>query len=104
MFKHIESWCNYQIKIKRNDGHTLSGDIKIGVTEDAACYVADEATLITDKNGKEYVSRTQLYLGNKPVVNADDQIIYDAITYEIRKLNLYRDGSTNELNAQVIYL
>jgi hypothetical protein len=104
MFKSIESWCNYPIKIKRNTGHTISGDISTGEEVSANCYAVDEAILITDKNGKEYVSRAQLYLGNAVLVDEADQVIYDNTKYEIRKLSVYRDGDTNTVNAQVIYL
>lgn len=104
MFRSVESWCNYPIELKRNAGNTLSGDKKTGVVDGANCYITEEVTPITDKNGKEYISRTQLYLGNTVLVNVEDQVIYDGITYEIRKLNVYRDGDTNAVNAQVIYL
>lgn len=104
MLNSIESWCNCQSTIIRNSGFELSGDKKPAENIVFNCYVAEEITPITDKNGKEYISRTQLYLSATPKVLSSDTVLYEGIAYEIRKANAFRDGNTGEVSIQVIYL
>lgn len=104
MFKSISKWCNYPIRLQRSSGRAASGDRLPPTYIDTSCYIAEETTVITDKLGKEYVSKTQLYTKPSPEAFDSDFVEYDGKSYEIRKLSKFREGSTQALDVQVIYL
>jgi len=105
MFSSLVHWCNMPFTIERGSGMSAAGDKLNSESIMSEAYIVDNITLITDKTGKEYVSKTQLYLPpEKATVTEDDKIKHKGVTYEIRRLLEFNNWRTGAVDLQVIYL
>ena len=104
MNNSVRPWCNIPIVLHKFAGFKMSGDKNQDVEKTIYCYITEEVTPIVDKNGKEYVSTTQMYTSEDTIVADMDKIVYNNKSFEIRKLSVYRDGKTGNVDLQVIYL
>lgn len=105
MFSSLVAWCNMPFTIERGSGMSASGDKVSNESIESEAYIVGNTVLITDKEGKEYVSKTQLYLPpEKAVVTENDKITYKGSTYEIRRLLEINNWRTGAVDLQVIYL
>lgn len=106
MFESLKSWCVFPVYVHRYSGFSASGDALHATTVEYKCYHVDSMLAITDKNGKEYISNTQVYLPSGNDVSIEDFISFPDLSTprEIRKLGDFLDGNTRSISIRVIYL
>lgn len=105
MYSSLLEWCVFPFTLLTKTGQALNGDATYAPPKFYNCYRVDTTEIITDKYGKEYASKSQLYIPSTITVNDIDMIILDGTKkQEIHKLAVFYDGTTKEKSAQVIYL
>jgi hypothetical protein len=102
MFASLKAWINvpYQIKpfIKRNG----AGTKQYGELIDSKCYPVGDVKLVTDSEGAEVTSMTQLYVpGTEPIKVTDAVILNDEEHSIIRITSFFRNGTED---IKVVYL
>ena len=102
MFDSIKPWINvpYQIKpfIKRNG----AGTKQYGDTIDSKCYPVGEVTLVTNSEGAEVTSTTQLYVFGTESVKITDNVVFGGEERPILRItSYYRNGV---VDIKVVYL
>ena len=106
MYESLLEWCKFPIDVHHRNGTEISGDPKYDSAKSYNGYRVDEMQTITDKTGKEYVSRMKVYFPPSVDVSEDDRISFKEAPEkrEIRKLGGFSDGNTGTLSIIVVYL
>lgn len=102
MFASIKPWINvsYTIKpfIKRDGAGTkvFGDDIK------SLCYPVCDVKLVTNTDGSEVTSTTQLYVPGTEVIKPTDEVVFNGETRPIQRItDYYRNGV---VDIRVVYL
>ena len=106
MFASLKPWCRFPVLIHKYDGMTGSGDAKFKAPVEYSGYPVELTELITDKNGKQYMSRLRVYFPETVPIAVEDMIAFpdDALKREVRKLGGFSDGNTGKRDIWVVYL
>lgn len=106
MFESLRSWCRFPVNIYKYKGKTGSGDNKYDTPAEYKGYPVEMTELISDKNGKEYMSRLRIYFPENVPISVEDMISFpnDTVKREIRKLGGFSDGNTGKRDIWVVYL
>ena len=106
MYNSLLEWCRFPVEVHHRSGFDVSGEAKYDKMVIYKGYRVDEMQVITDKTGKEYVSRMKIYFPPSVDVSEDDKISFKEAPEkrEIRKLGGFSDGNTGQLSIIVVYL
>lgn len=106
MYSSIQEWCTFPIYLHKYTAISVSGDSSYDAATEQMCYRVDEVKKIIDKEGKEYISMTHVYMPPTVAVSAHDKLAFpdDLEPREIRLLNSFGDGNTGSLDIYVAYL
>lgn len=102
MYASIKPWINvpYQFKpfVKRNGAGTKLYGNPVG----SLCYPVGDYKLITDGNGAEVASTTQLYVEGTESISVLDAVVFGGEEWPILRItDYYRDGVRD---IRVVYL
>ena len=102
MFGSIKEWINvpYQIKpfIKRNG----AGTKQYGDTIDSKCYPVGDTTLVTNNDGAEVTSTTQLYVPGTEPIKVTDNVVFGGEERPILRITAYYRNGIEDI--KVVYL
>lgn len=106
MFQSLLEWCKFPVFVHSYSGMSGTGDYNYADPVKHMCYREDASIAITDKLGKEYISRARVYFKPDAIVKEEDTLSFpdDPIPREIRKLGGYYDGNTGKLDIRIAYL
>lgn len=102
MYASLIPWLSvkYQIKpfIRRNG----AGEKTYGDLVESLCYPVGDVKLITNADGAEVTSTTQLYLPGTEPIKVTDNVIFNGEERPIQRIaEFYRDGV---VDVKVVYL
>lgn len=102
MFDSLKKWINvpYQFKpfIKRNG----AGTKQYGETISSKCYPVGDVTLVTNTDGAEVTSTTQLYVLGTESIKVTDTVIFKDEERPIQRITSYFRNGTEDI--KVVYL
>jgi len=104
MYNCLKDWAYNPVEIHKYGSTLPNGDSGPETVIDATCYVVTEVQNIVDKNGNDYVSRTQLYFSEEILLVESDRILFEDRLCVVRKISKFYDGSSKSLSIQVVYL
>lgn len=102
MYDSLKAWINipYQIKpfIKRNG----AGTKQYGDTIESKCYPVGDLKVVTNTEGVEITSTTQLYVPGTEPIKATDTVVFEGEERPIARItSYYRNGA---VDLKVVYL
>lgn len=105
MYESLKEWCRFPVTINRTSGKNAAGD-STSTAVSVNAYRMDVMQTITDKNGKEYASSSQVFFKEDTAIDEADTLSFSDISgkFEIRKLSSYFDGVTGGVSLYVAYL
>lgn len=102
MYDSIKPWINvpYQFKpfIKRNG----AGTKLYGETVNSKCYPVCDVKLVTDNNGAEVVSTSQLYVPGTESIKVTDTVVFGNEERPIHRIASYFRNGIEDI--KVVYL
>jgi len=102
MYNSLKKWINVDLQIKPFLEVDGAGVAVYGESVYTKCYPEEKIVTITDKNGVEVVSNTQLYLSGTTEINELDKVVLNGKDTQIKSISLfYRNGL---VDLKVIYL
>lgn len=105
MYETLQEWCVFPFTLLHKTGQALNGDVTYAPPVSYNGFRVDTVEKITDKYGKEYASKSQLYIpGDLPVCDVDMLIVDGTKKQEIHKIGVFYDGNEQSKSIQVIYL
>lgn len=102
MYASLKPWINVPYTIlpfvKRNG----AGTKQYGEPVDSKCYPVGDVKLVTNDEGAEVTSTTQLYVPGTEAIKVTDAVIFEGSERSIVRINtFYRDGVPD---IKVVYL
>lgn len=102
MYNSIKPWINVPFQIKPFISRSGSGAKQFGDTLDVLCYPESDVKIVTDENGAEVVSTTQLYVDGSVPIKVTDDVVFENETRPVHRVNsFYRNGT---VDLKVVYL
>lgn len=102
MYNSLKPWINVPYIIKPFLKYNGAGTKQFGDDVPSKCYPVGDVKLVTNTEGAEVTSTTQLYVdGNEPVKITDNVVFADEERPILRVAEYYRDGN---VDIKVVYL
>lgn len=102
MFESLKEWMNVQFQYKPFIKHNGAGTAQYDDAVNSLCYPVGDLKVITDVEGVEVTSTTQLYVDGSVQINVFDQVIFNNMVRKIIRVNdFYRNGV---VDIRVVYL
>jgi len=105
LFDSLREWLTCPFQVKHFDGYTPSADRKYTEPEDMIGYFVGNVEVVTDVNGDDVVSSTQLYYDPADyTIGSLDKVLVDGEEKDIVQITNYMDGNYGESSIKVVYL
>ena len=102
MYDSIKPWINVPFTIKPFLKYSGSGAKQFDVNVEAMCYPVGDNKLVTNENGSEVTSTTQLYVDGNIAIKITDNVVFAGEERPIlRVAAYYRNGIPD---IKVVYL
>ena len=102
MFKSLKDWMNFPFQYKPFIRYNGAGTAQYGDVVNVRCYPVGDLRVVTDVDGAEVTSTTQLYVDGSVQINVLDQVIFNTAARKIIRVNdFYRNGV---VDIRVVYL
>lgn len=105
MYSSLGSWCVRTFTVHRYAGRLANGDISYVPEELSNSYYVDNIQQITDSNGQQVISNTQVYMPAEEPITVLDLISFDkGPSYKIHRLSIFTDVEEPSNSLKVVYL
>jgi hypothetical protein len=102
MYNSLKSWINLPVTIHRCVGRNGTGAKQYAEPVSTLCYAQGESVVVTNAQGEEVVSNSQLYFDGNTLISIIDKITFENVDCDIKSINtFYRDGKAD---LKVVYL
>ena len=102
MYNSLQSLLDLTVTIKPFIKRTGAGTKQFGEGIDVRCYAEGKVINITDEQGIEVVSMTQIYLDGNTAIKSTDCVIFETKESSIKSIRTYyRKGKAD---LKVVYL
>lgn len=102
MFKSLLPWVNVPFIYKPFVSRNGSGEKQFGTAKTSVCYPSGEVTMISDRDGKEIVSMTRLYVPGTCDIQERDNVVFEGHETEIKTIKYFY--SNGIVDIKVVYL
>ncbi len=93
MYESLVEWVNIPFVRKPFVGRTVYGDKQFSDDVELLCYPVGKVNVIKDKQGKEVVSNTCLYVDGDVEFDARDNVVFEGVETEVLNIGTwYREG------------
>lgn len=102
MYASLIPWLSVKYHIKPFIRRNGAGEKTYGEPVESLCYPVGDIRLITNTDGAEVTSTTQLYLPGTEQIKVTDAVIFNGEERPIQRINeFYRDGF---VDIKVVFL
>ena len=102
MFASLRAWISVPYTIKPFVKRTGAGTKQFGDNISSLCYPVGNVMLVTDEDGSEVTSTTQLYVDGREPVKVTDNVGFDGEERPILRISSYYVNGTPDI--KVVYL
>jgi len=102
MYASLKDWINVPYVIKPFVKYSGAGTKQFGADITSLCYPVGDVKLVTNTDGSEVTSTTQLYVDGAESIKVTDNVFFAGEERPILRITeYYRDGS---VDLKVVYL
>lgn len=102
MYDSIKDWINVPYVIKNLSHYTGSGTKLFNPDVHSKCYPVGDVKLVTNVNGTEVISTTQLYVDGSEPIEVTDAVVFNGQERPVLRItDYYRNGV---VDLRVVYL
>lgn len=102
MFESIKEWINVPFTLKPFEKRSGTGTKQFGADENLMCYPQCDNILVTNNDGAELTSSTQLYVDGAVSIKVTDNVVFEGTERPIKHIaTYYRNGVPD---IRVVYL
>ena len=102
LLKSVKSWCNLPARVRTFTGYDGTGKKTFNNPTNILVYAEGKMEVITNFDGKQVVSNTQLYMDGTIALQPLDEIIFEDVSRTIQHIGtFYRNGVAD---LKVVYL
>lgn len=102
MFDSIKAWLNIEAKIKPFKKRLNDGTKEFDNEIEVYCYLASEAVVVKDADGREVTSNTQMYIKGSQELDPRDEVFVEGKYHSIKSIGKYYRNKV--VDIKVVYL
>lgn len=102
LYKNLRGLLNIPYSVYPFDKLTATGAKIYGEPTDSLCYAEGKVTVVKNKQGKEVVSNTRLYVDGDTIIKALDKVVFDNNESEVQAVSAFYERG--KISLRVVYL
>lgn len=102
MYNSLKSWINLPFTYKPYLSRSGTGAKQFDTSVTGLCYAEGKVEIVTDTQGKEVVSKKQLYVDGSVPIKELDNVVFEGSETDVKAIGyFYRNGT---VDIKVVYL